>query len=91
MNAAAQQAAPGTLVSIGVHRLGLQSYHYHQCITCGAEFPELPRGIAWTLPGSPELPGRISCNGVAITTCPWHGPDSQANTRARGDHFRGQP
>lgn len=61
----------GELVYDGFHKLGLQRYHFSRCVDCGSLYP--------------HIDGRISCNRVAIVTCPWHGPDSPANRAARGD------
>jgi hypothetical protein len=65
----------GHLVSIGVHNLGLKKYEHFKCTDCGAEFPVL----------SKRYNVGVYCNGFLIKTCPWHGPDSKMNSRARGD------
>lgn len=56
-NIAEEINEPGRLVSIGRRKLGIDSYEYYKCQTCGTEFP--------------VLRGEISCNGKSIKDCPW--------------------
>jgi hypothetical protein len=48
---------------------GYQQYIY--CCDCGT--------------GYRVVQGNARCNNVKIVTCPWCGPDSPANRRARGN------
>lgn len=61
---------PGTLESIGQHKLGHVVYEYSRCLDCGTEYP--------------HLDGLPSCNGHTIGRCPWCREDSAPYQNGRG-------
>lgn len=54
--------AVGQLVYDGRYNLGLDTYDWWRCTTCGDTFP--------------VIDGHVSCNRTRITICPWCRHDS---------------
>lgn len=80
------QKKRGYLASIGQHRLGLDTYEFVKCVTCGEEFPILERNNYATCiqDGYIVIDRRPSCNCHVITLCPWCREDSAPWTNGRG-------
>lgn len=55
-----QKRVPGDLVFKGHRPYGHESYDFYRCPDCRTDFP--------------VLYGQISCNGCAISSCPWCTP-----------------
>lgn len=70
MNRTAPEHRTGALRYIGERPLGLDRYRWSECIDCHSLYP--------------HIDGRVSCNGRAITLCPWCRPDSRTWQAGRG-------
>lgn len=76
----------GTLLSIGIKRLGLEQYEYVKCVNCATEYPILERTNYNTCiaDGALITTRAPSCNGHNIDQCPWCREDSEPWKNGRG-------